>query len=81
LTSFGGLVVLQRLFAVLDFKARLARCCAHPMAGNVVSRSFFVQLILHLMLGYRELGSEPEWRWSGPHRKLLKIHTKPIGEE
>ncbi len=26
-------------------------------------------------------GSEPEWRWSDPHRKLLRIHTKQIGEE
>lgn len=24
---------------------------------------------------------EPEWRWSDPHRKLLRIHTKQIGEE
>ena len=26
-------------------------------------------------------GSEPEWRWSNPHRRLLRIHTKQIGEE
>ncbi len=26
-------------------------------------------------------GSEPEWRWSDPHRKLLRIHTKQVGEE
>lgn len=26
-------------------------------------------------------GNEPEWRWSDPHRKLLRIHTKSIGEE
>ncbi len=24
---------------------------------------------------------EPEWRWSDPHRRLLRIHTKQIGEE
>ncbi|WP_460182247.1 hypothetical protein [Thermopirellula anaerolimosa] len=24
---------------------------------------------------------QPEWRWSDPHRKLLRIHTKQIGEE
>jgi hypothetical protein len=26
-------------------------------------------------------GSEPHWRWSDPHRKLLRIHTKQIGIE
>lgn len=24
---------------------------------------------------------EPEWRWSDPHRKLLRIHAKQVGEE
>ncbi|GAB6166155.1 hypothetical protein JCM19992_21550 [Thermostilla marina] len=26
-------------------------------------------------------GSEPEWRWSDPHRRLLRIHTKQVGVE
>lgn len=26
-------------------------------------------------------GGEPEWRWSDPHRRLVRIHTKQIGEE
>ena len=26
-------------------------------------------------------GSEPPWRWSDPHRRLLRIHTKQIGIE
>jgi hypothetical protein len=26
-------------------------------------------------------GGEPTWRWSDPHRKLLRIHTKQIGIE
>jgi len=24
-------------------------------------------------------GNEPPWRWSDPHRQLLRIHTKQIG--
>jgi hypothetical protein len=56
LTSFGGLVVLQRFFTVLRLKARLARCFAHQAAGKVFSRPIlFLQLVLHLTLGYREL--------------------------
>lgn len=33
--------------------------------------------------GYEVLApaGEPEWRWSDPHRKLLRIHTKDVGEE
>ena len=26
-------------------------------------------------------GSEPPWRWSDPHRRLFRIHTKQIGIE
>jgi len=26
-------------------------------------------------------GSEPEWRWSDPHRRLVRIHTKQVREE
>jgi hypothetical protein len=26
-------------------------------------------------------GSEPPWRWSDPHRRLLRIHTKQNGIE
>jgi len=26
-------------------------------------------------------GNEPEWRWSDPYRRLLRIHTKQIIEE
>jgi len=26
-------------------------------------------------------GREPEWRWSDPYQKILRIHTKRIGEE
>jgi hypothetical protein len=26
-------------------------------------------------------GKEPPWRWSDPHRKMLRIHTKQIGVE
>jgi hypothetical protein len=26
-------------------------------------------------------GNEPPWRWSDPHRRLLRIHTKQIGIE
>ena len=56
LTSFAGLVILQRFFAILRLKVRLARCFAHQAAGKVFARPvLFLQLVLHLLLGYREL--------------------------
>ena len=56
LTSFAGLVVLQVFFGHIDLKARLQRCFAHVLEGKVYSRAtLFLQLMLHLLLGYREL--------------------------
>jgi hypothetical protein len=56
LTSFSGLVVFQKLFEQLDLKARLRDCFRHwsvtPIFGpwRVV-----LLLVVHLLLGYREL--------------------------
>jgi len=56
LTSFAGLVVFQVFFAKIGLKARLGRCFAHLPGGKVYGRAtLFLQLMLHLLLGYREL--------------------------
>jgi hypothetical protein len=56
LTSFAGLVVFQVFFAGIELKARLGRCFAHLSGGKVYSRAtLFLQLMLHLLVGYREL--------------------------
>lgn len=56
LTSFSGLVVFQQLFATLELKARLRRCFRHRKDSPIFSRSSTVLLlIVHLLLGYREL--------------------------
>jgi hypothetical protein len=56
LTSFAGLVVFQQLFAALNLKARLRECFRHLAAGKVFGRAtLFLQLIVHLLLGFREL--------------------------
>jgi hypothetical protein len=56
LTSYAGLVVFQRLFASLDLKAQLRECFRH-LAGGKIFRpaTLFLQLIVHLLLGFREL--------------------------
>jgi len=56
LTSFAGLVVFQVFFAGIELKARLGRCFAHLSDRKAYSRAtLFLQLMLHLLVGYREL--------------------------
>jgi len=56
LTSFSGLVIFQTFFAAIDLKSRISACFRHMARGKVFSRStVFLQLILHCLLGYREL--------------------------
>jgi hypothetical protein len=56
LTSYAGLVVFQQLFVGLNLKARLRECFRHLAAGKVFGRAtLFLQLIVHLLLGFREL--------------------------
>ena len=56
LTSFAGLVVFQKLFKVLNLKARVQRCFRHRSKGKVFPPArLFLQLIVHLLLGFRQL--------------------------
>ena len=56
LTSFGGLVVFQKFFALIGLSNRLRQCFRHLGNGKVFPRAtLFLQLIIHLLLGFREL--------------------------
>ena len=56
LTSFAGLVLLPPFLATIDFAAALGRCFRHVRAGKIYGRAtVFLQLIIHLLLGYRDL--------------------------
>lgn len=60
LTSFAGLVLLRPFLATIDFTASLARCFRHVRTGKIYGRAtMFLQLIIHLLLGY---GGEPRTR-------------------
>ena len=59
LTSFAGLVVFQKLFETCRLKERLQGACAHLAARHHYGFSTILQcLIVHLLLGYRQLRSE-----------------------
>jgi hypothetical protein len=50
------LVVFQKLFAKLNLKERLQRCCRHLAGQSLYHPALIVQLlIVHLLLGYRRL--------------------------
>jgi hypothetical protein len=78
LTSFSGLVVFQQFFAVLRLKARLRRCFDHQKAGKVFGRAtLFLQLVLHLLLGYRELRDGRYYRDDPLVKRLLGLRRLP----
>lgn len=56
LTSFGGLVVIQELFAELNFMERLRDAFPRRQKGKVYRpQKLFLQLVVHLLLGFRSL--------------------------
>ncbi len=63
LTSYGGLVVIQRFFQIILLKSRLRACFRHFAPGNVYGRAtIFMQLIVHFLLGFRELRDTAHYR-------------------
>lgn len=56
LTSASGLVLFQVLFNRLDLRDRLRRCCRHVRGvGDFKLPELFLTLVIHIILGYREL--------------------------
>lgn len=56
LTSFAGLVLFQAFFSQIRLKTRLASCFPRSAETGVYARAtLFLQLIVHLLLGFREL--------------------------
>ena len=56
LTSFAGLIMFQVFFAQIDLKANLRHCFQHLKSGKIFGHAtIFLQLVIHILLGYREL--------------------------
>jgi hypothetical protein len=78
LTSFSGLVLFQQFLAHLDFKRRLARCFEHRSGGKIFSPAvLFLQLIVHLLLGYRELRDSRHYQDDPLIKRLLGLKCLP----
>ena len=78
LTSFSGLLIFQRLFAKLGLKARLGRCFRHLRAGEIYGHPVIVlMLIVHLLLGYRELRDARYYHDDEMVKRLLGLKHLP----
>jgi len=78
LTSYAGLVLFQQLLAVLGFKDRLRDCFRHLAAGQVFGRAtIFLQLIVHVLLGFRELRDSRAYQDDPLVKRLLGLKRLP----
>ena len=78
LTSFAGLVILQPFLANIDLKVSLARCFRHVRAGKVYGQAtVFLQLVIHLLLGYRDLRQSAYYRDDPMVKRVLGLRRLP----
>jgi hypothetical protein len=78
LTSFAGLVIFQKFFAAINLKQRLQSRFTHLNNGKVFNRAtVFLQLIIHLILGYRELQDSRYYRDDPLVKRLLGLNQLP----
>ena len=78
LTSFAGLVVFQKLFESCRLKARLQEACAHLPPRHYYSFSTILQcLIVHIVLGYRQLRESEFYREDPLVKRVLGLRWLP----
>lgn len=68
----------QQFFAVLDLKAGVSRCFRHLAGGKVFARAtIFLQFIIHILLGYRELRESCYYRDDPLVKRVLGLKRLP----
>lgn len=78
LTSFAGLVVIQRFFQAIAFKVRLQKCFRHLSGGKIFDRAtIFMQLVLHVLLGFRELRETVHYQDDPLVQRVLGLKRLP----
>jgi hypothetical protein len=78
LTSFAGLVLFQPLFKRLQLRAKLARCFRHLNGNPTYGQGVIVMLlIVHLLLGYRQLRDLRYYQDDPLVRRLLGVKRLP----
>lgn len=78
LTSFAGLFLFQLLFQRLDLKQRLRNCFRHLRSCRVYDHALAVlTLIVHLLLGFRQLRDVRYYRDDPMVQRVLGLHRLP----
>ena len=78
LTSFAGLIVIQRFFQVIAFKVRLQKCFRHLSQGKIFDRAtIFMQLVIHVLLGFRELRDAVHYQEDPLVQRVLGLKHLP----
>ena len=78
LTSFSGLVIFQKLFRHLSLKKHLRNCFKHQQVKSIFGESTIVLiLIVHLLLGYRELRHIKFYQDDPMVKRLLGLKKLP----
>ncbi len=78
LTSFAGLVMFQQFFACINLKAKLSQCFGHLKGGKIFGHTtIFLQLLLHILLGYRDLRDSRFYRDDPLVKRLLGLKHLP----
>ncbi len=78
--GYGGSVrVVQRDYLIRGEDLVLDGDEVLPQRGDRVREVQGNKVFVHEVMGPG--GSEPDWRYSDPHRRTLRIHTKHTGTE
>ena len=78
LTSFAGLVIFQKFFTTFGLKKKLRNCFIYLNSGKIFNRTtLFMQLIVHLLLGFRELNDCHFYRDDPLIKRLLGLKRIP----
>lgn len=78
LSGFAGLAVLQPFFAAIGLVPKLKYCFRGARAGKIYGRAtIFLQLVIHLMLGFRDLRDSAHYRGDPMVKRLLGLTRLP----
>ena len=78
--GYGGSVrVVQRDYLIRGEDLILEGDEVLPQRGDQIRETQGGKVLVHEVMGPG--GSEPDWRYSDPQRRTLRIHTKHVGEE
>jgi hypothetical protein len=78
LTSYAGLVLFVQLFSALKLRDRLRGCFRGQARGKIFSRTtLFLQLVVHLLLGFRELRDCRAYRDDPMVQRILGLRRLP----